>query len=506
MSNCVSFHAQLASIMEVLAKAAVAEICELVDDGYAVLRLEISRRQKENEALKKKLHMMEMRIARGFIQRPRATESPINGQSGGARVYNESRGTASVQFPVVDDLFCKQPSISLWRDGETTSVNEEQSPMQSIVREESADLDDGVPESPLIKKETLEEDLGNGDPQGALKISEERSIESGTDGGEMVPVADTQTAPAVDTEELTEQNRTRHSVWEDSGLDTALKAEPAINGVNQRLRDTGCEIGAGRLNSLSNEYTLYERPSQLDTFFPQQTSETETESPACSYASKTTSKSRSFHTELQLGPAAAKDASKSLPPLSSLDGMHSRAFEAEADMRSVWNRDPLSGSIYTQCRHNKKDWETEKLHPENVTNIYPPHIQMAPREDTEGSKSKPAALNRYAPCDESLTTSICMNTPRKVGSRERRFICTFCGKSFSSPQNLETHVRVHTGERPFSCAQCGKRFTQSGHLKTHQSVHTGERPFMCTHCGKRFAGKQNLKIHQQRYHPAESVG
>ncbi|XP_060940921.1 zinc finger protein 316-like [Limanda limanda] len=87
--------------------------------------------------------------------------------------------------------------------------------------------------------------------------------------------------------------------------------------------------------------------------------------------------------------------------------------------------------------------------------------------------------------------------------RDRRFICSYCGKCFTSSRSLETHVRVHTGERPYSCAQCGKRFTQSGHLKTHQSVHTGERPFACEHCGKRFAGKQNLRIHQQKHHPAE---
>lgn len=84
----------------------------------------------------------------------------------------------------------------------------------------------------------------------------------------------------------------------------------------------------------------------------------------------------------------------------------------------------------------------------------------------------------------------------------RRFVCSYCGKCFTSSRSLETHVRVHTGERPYSCAQCGKRFTQSGHLKTHQSVHTGERPFACQHCGKRFAGKQNLRIHQQKHHAA----
>lgn len=87
--------------------------------------------------------------------------------------------------------------------------------------------------------------------------------------------------------------------------------------------------------------------------------------------------------------------------------------------------------------------------------------------------------------------------------RDRRFVCSYCGKCFTSSRSLETHVRVHTGERPYSCAQCGKRFTQSGHLKTHQSVHTGERPFACQHCGKRFAGKQNLRIHQQKHHPTE---
>lgn len=61
MENCVNFHSQLASVMEVLANAAVAEICQLVDDGYAVLRLEISRAQTENLALKRKLRLREVR-------------------------------------------------------------------------------------------------------------------------------------------------------------------------------------------------------------------------------------------------------------------------------------------------------------------------------------------------------------------------------------------------------------------------------------------------------------
>lgn len=51
--------------MEALTKAAVSEICELVDDSYAVLQLEISRSHKENEALRRRLELIETIIARG---------------------------------------------------------------------------------------------------------------------------------------------------------------------------------------------------------------------------------------------------------------------------------------------------------------------------------------------------------------------------------------------------------------------------------------------------------
>lgn len=57
----------MSTIMDVLAKAAVSEICKLVDDGYAVLRLEISRSKEENQTLKRKLKVMELMIAQGCV-------------------------------------------------------------------------------------------------------------------------------------------------------------------------------------------------------------------------------------------------------------------------------------------------------------------------------------------------------------------------------------------------------------------------------------------------------
>ncbi|XP_054876569.1 zinc finger protein 865-like [Poeciliopsis prolifica] len=59
----------------VLANTAVAEICELVDSGYAVLQLEISRSRKENEVLRRKLRLLELRAARSAALRAAASGS-----------------------------------------------------------------------------------------------------------------------------------------------------------------------------------------------------------------------------------------------------------------------------------------------------------------------------------------------------------------------------------------------------------------------------------------------
>lgn len=75
MSPAAAFHAQLASIMEVLANTAVAEICELVDSGYSLLQLEISQSRKENEVLRRKLRLMELRAARASALRAAAAAS-----------------------------------------------------------------------------------------------------------------------------------------------------------------------------------------------------------------------------------------------------------------------------------------------------------------------------------------------------------------------------------------------------------------------------------------------
>lgn len=64
MSFPSSFGTQVAAIMDVLAKAAVAEITKLVEDGTVVLRLEMCRRDSEIQELKRSLNVMEVELCK----------------------------------------------------------------------------------------------------------------------------------------------------------------------------------------------------------------------------------------------------------------------------------------------------------------------------------------------------------------------------------------------------------------------------------------------------------
>lgn len=55
MPTCVTLESQISSVMESLTRAAVAEICKLINTECVEMRLEIRRGQKEIETLKGKI-------------------------------------------------------------------------------------------------------------------------------------------------------------------------------------------------------------------------------------------------------------------------------------------------------------------------------------------------------------------------------------------------------------------------------------------------------------------
>ncbi|XP_070293331.1 uncharacterized protein [Salvelinus sp. IW2-2015] len=117
MANCMVFHTQIASIMEVLANAAVAEICKLVDDDYAVFRLEITQSRKENSSLRRKLQLLDLKVAR---ERSLASRPSID------KILNRNRGMARGEghFTGGHRSFVKPARDNTWRDDQPITVDD----------------------------------------------------------------------------------------------------------------------------------------------------------------------------------------------------------------------------------------------------------------------------------------------------------------------------------------------------------------------------------------------
>lgn len=58
MLSSVALRAQIASIIDVLSKAAVTEIAKVVEDGMVVLRLEMCQRENEIKTLKSNIEVL----------------------------------------------------------------------------------------------------------------------------------------------------------------------------------------------------------------------------------------------------------------------------------------------------------------------------------------------------------------------------------------------------------------------------------------------------------------
>ncbi|XP_073423585.1 PR domain zinc finger protein 4 [Dendrobates tinctorius] len=98
-------------------------------------------------------------------------------------------------------------------------------------------------------------------------------------------------------------------------------------------------------------------------------------------------------------------------------------------------------------------------------------------------------------CPRSFSSSTKLNVHYMGHMGMKPHKCEFCSKAFSDPSNLRTHLRIHTGQKNHHCVLCGKSFTQKAHVASHMVTHTGEKNFKCDFCEKMFMRRQDLKQH-----------
>ncbi|KAJ8247662.1 hypothetical protein GJAV_G00248820 [Gymnothorax javanicus] len=331
-----NLHSQLRSVVDMLATMAVREITDLVDDGFAMLHLEISRSQKENEALKFKIQMLELQMARGWVQGSGRVERTAECRCCGVQNGEKLRKTASCVHAEFTDV--------------GTQSGRDNSP-EARTKAECGEVEEARTESVLVKEESVEEER---DLLLEMNSSEMGSVERRAGSREKRPIQEMQNKAANHTEELTEQHRTSRAVWEVSGLDSALKTEPETERAKSP-QHTGYEQSAGRLHSSCPESLMCERTSRLRTLCTQGADETEAGAPSCSYATESSCESLSIHSGLQSLPPTGNTAACSLS-LGSVAVkpeavmMDSAAAEEEAEVLSTWNEAATSRNIASQLR------------------------------------------------------------------------------------------------------------------------------------------------------------
>ncbi|KAM9349546.1 uncharacterized protein ABDE67_009275 [Symphorus nematophorus] len=455
MENC-SFHSQLLSVMEVLAKAAVAEINRRVDDSCAVLRLEVSQSRRDIDLLKRKCEVMEAELRRSRLRARRKVFYP----------------------PAAADRFSPLVKVVLNRDRQTHWDRQVDPEAESQPQQCAAEA-----EHILIKEERAEEDVWKNNTENTL-ISE----------AEQPPCFEASPPARVDS--FVEH---RHSAENPAHPGSLVSPADGYDGFpeqqqqqqQQQLNRNQCEAELVVKHERNEEPD--ENAAPLDSEHAFVTEDGDRQLWSSSLCRDAVEPSFSYAAQ-QFEPVPSVFPSQS--------GLHLQ------DVHSVGKSLSVVASA-ARAKRRARTFGCKRPQPEEGHNALcqintmdqcsiPHQSQHQYRDSNEVSLPPNPAAPSF--CRSGFGLARRMRTPWRSGIGEKRFSCTYCDKSFMRFSQLKEHLRSHTGEKPFSCLQCGRSFTKQCNLIRHAVVHSGEKPYECSMCGKCFTQRSSLKSHQKTAH------
>ncbi|KAM8838978.1 uncharacterized protein ACB058_015555 [Synchiropus picturatus] len=411
---CIPFQTQLSSIMEVLVKAAVAEISKLVDDKCAFLHLEISRKQSENEQLKRKLQMMEERDA----QQQRSFENYAEGGSDGGTCLDP---TGEVKFPELEDA--------------TVSFTiKEESPDEALWISDSA-------EPGALQLHPSAGAEGSGPYQPELRLS--------------VPELPQQKAPSF--------SDPFHSAVEAGGLRLTVKTEKDVE--RSELGQEGCPHATAKASSALPDFSLDDRENQLwssiiegsELDFSSVVDEYSATFPDQAGVASDTVKSNGGYSseypkDVQPSSFPPRPPAEPCEPDRGRRPYAEQRVEGEAAAREqVFKPPPPRGYMCSHCGKAFARVTQFKMHQQT-------------------HKRKRAFWCTV--CGKNFQCLSHLSIHHRTHTGEKPYVCGECGKRFTQQSSLRVHQRTHSGERPYSCGQCGKTFILMHHLKRHRIIHS----------------------------------
>ncbi|KAM8772424.1 uncharacterized protein AB9X84_009572 isoform 1-T1 [Acanthopagrus schlegelii] len=260
MSSRLAFQTQLASIMEVLANAAVAEICKLVDDDYAVVNLQMSQCQRENKALKRKLHLLELKMARGNAER-RLRDSAMN--SSRLRVQINTSDRLRGSLPSTDAVFERQMDVPLWSGRAAAGDTASKLIHAESIQSNSPDVELVEPEAVLVKEEKVEANMsrGEGTEENVPLIGDDGVMECVPRGaaGQRASIEqqDTQST-SCQSQSQSQSGRTRRNGGSSRGVEKEEEPDVVLVKVEEVEPVTGSQTGLsiqeGLVESSTDDY------------------------------------------------------------------------------------------------------------------------------------------------------------------------------------------------------------------------------------------------------------
>ncbi|XP_065811024.1 uncharacterized protein [Labrus bergylta] len=556
MSGRLAFQTQLASIMEVLANAAVAEICKLVDDDYAVVSLQMSQCQRENKALKRKLHLLELKMARGNAER-RLRESAMNGGrprvqiTGGDRLREAANTSRS---SCTDAGFGGQMDVVLW--SERAAQEDAELIHTERVQRKSPDVELVEEDAAQVKEEKVEAIMSR-----VTEREEEEEVLIRDDGVlERVPCGPGQRPGLHQQDTQSSSNQTL------SPSPGSRRRRTGSRGVEKEEEDVVLvkveeveQVGAGPQSqrSLSIQEGLVE--SSTDDFRAALAFDDITQS-SNGQLSDLQESGRGFSESAESTPAMPqepgsvvavqlKDCERRTRTRTTTPSEFS-LFDLETFFtRWAPDSDSVPAPEGPSCSFTKHDSAQSEQDQVIIVESEAQHVVPAPEEAARrlsrglhqtGSQAGPsvsAPLRIQAPPPQppwSRSSALMRKAQRhqissRMSARSTPSVSSTCSSSAApavrgstaasvsinisaqprasllSCHNKSLAACIGLGEqrrKSYVCRACGKAFSGQSNLEAHERVHTGEKPFNCDTCGKRFSEAGNLKKHQ-RVHTGE---